>query len=41
MYRYLFIAAMAMSGGYMWGISSGLTIADSVMVHAEPLALGK
>lgn len=41
MHRYLFIAAMAMFGGYMWGISSGLTIADSVMVRAEPLVLGK
>lgn len=41
MYRYLFVAALALCGGYVWGLSDGLTMADSVLLSPDQLAFGK
>ena len=35
MHRYLFIAVLAGIGGYAWGLSDGLAIADSVIAQAQ------
>ncbi|MGY4532661.1 hypothetical protein ACVW0Y_001790 [Pseudomonas sp. TE3786] len=35
MYRYLFIAALGAIGGYLWGLSDGLAIADSVIAQVQ------
>lgn len=41
MYRYFFIAALALCGGYVWGLSDGLTIADSALLSPNRLAFGQ
>lgn len=35
MFRYFFVSALAMAGGYAWGFSDGLSIADSVLAAFE------
>jgi len=35
MHRYLFIAFLAGIGGYLWGLSDGLAIADSVVAQLQ------
>jgi hypothetical protein len=31
MFRYLFVAALSLSGGYLWGVIDGVNLADSAV----------
>lgn len=35
MFRYFFISALAMAGGYAWGLADGLSVVDSLHAAYE------
>lgn len=41
MYRYFFIAVLSMTGGYMWGVSDSMFLAQSIKFEADKLVYGK